>query len=40
MAFRAGLQKGHNGDSPITNDQANATVEGAMLMPGLTNPVP
>jgi hypothetical protein len=39
-AFRAELQKRHDGDSPIANDLADPIVEGAMLMLGLTNPVP
>lgn len=38
MAFRAELQKRHDGDSPVTNDQADPIVEGAMLVLGLAKP--
>jgi hypothetical protein len=40
MAFRTELQKRRDGDGPIVNDQADPIVEDAMLMLGLTNPVP
>ena len=40
MAFRAELQKRRDSDGPIANDQAGPIVEDAMLMLGLTNPVP
>ena len=40
MAFRVELQKRHDGHSLVTNDQADPIVEGAMLMLGLTSPVP
>lgn len=40
MAFRAELQKRHDGNSPVNDDQADPIVAAAMLVLGLTNPVP
>ena len=38
MAFRADLQKRHGDQSPLSDDQADPIVEGAMLALGLTDP--
>ncbi len=38
MAFRADIQKRHTDHSPLTDDQAGAIVEDAMLALGLTDP--
>lgn len=40
MAFRAELQKRHDGGSPVNDDQAGPIVVAAMLVLGLTNSVP
>jgi tetratricopeptide (TPR) repeat protein len=40
MAFRAELQKRHDGGRPVNGDQAGPIVAAAMLALGLTNPVP
>jgi len=40
MTFRAELQKRHDGHGSVNDAQADPIVEDAMLMLGLTNPVP
>jgi hypothetical protein len=40
MAFRAELEQRHDGYGSVNNNQADPIVEDAMLMLGLTNPVP